>query len=127
MVSNSNRLIHYFRVSFLILAWIFVISIIGQTFIAGLAIFSHYSYWNTHTQFVVFFQFIPVLMLVLSFLGKLSKQIRWQSASLFLLIVPLQYISINVDGLGAIHPVVALVLFALAVNVIKKMRKLIKE
>jgi hypothetical protein len=66
-------------------------------------------------------------MLVLSFLGKLSKQIRWQCAALFLLIVPLQYISINVDGLGAIHPVVALVLFALAVNVIKKMRKLIKE
>lgn len=121
---NLNSRVQYSRLAFLTLAWIFSVSIAIQTFLAGLAIFTNYSYWTYHTTFVVWFQFIPILMLVLSFTGKFPKVIRWQVAGLFLLIVPLQYISVNIPGLGAIHPVIALVLFWLVLDVIKKAGKI---
>ncbi|WP_440119907.1 DUF6220 domain-containing protein [Paenibacillus sp. QZ-Y1] len=91
---------------------------------AGVVVFTNYSYWAHYTTFVIWFQFIPILMLVLSFTGKLSKLIRWQVVGLFLLIVPLQYVSINIPGMGAIHPVITLVLFWLVLTVIKKVRRI---
>jgi hypothetical protein len=63
-------------------------------------------------------------MFLLSFTGQFPKLIRWQVAGLFLLIVPFQYVSINIPGLGALHPVIALVLFWLILNVIKKARSI---
>jgi len=123
-MSNLNSRVQYSRLVFLILAWIFTVSIVVQTFIAGLAIFTNYSYWTYHTTFVVWFQFIPILMFLLSFTGQFPKLIRWQVAGLFLLIVPFQYVSINIPGLGALHPVIALVLFWLILNVIKKARSI---
>ncbi|WP_026581570.1 DUF6220 domain-containing protein [Bacillus sp. J33] len=121
---NLNSRVQYSRLAFLTLAWIFSVSIAIQTFLAGLAIFTNYSYWTYHTTFVVWFQFIPILMLVLSFTGNFPKVIRGQVAGLFLLIVPLQYISVNIPGLGAIHPVIALVLFWSVLDVIKKAGKI---
>ena len=123
-MAQLNNRFQYSRVSFLILALIFTISIVIQTFIAGLEMFTNYSYWTYHTTFVIWFQFIPILMLILSFIGRFSKLIRWQVTGLFLLIVPLQYASINIPGMGAIHPVIALVLFWLALTVIKKMSRM---
>ena len=123
-MAQLNNRFQYSRVSFLILAWIFTISVVIQTFIAGLAMFTNYSYWAYHTTFVIWFQFIPILMLILSFIGRFSKLIRWQAAGLFLLIVPLQYASINIPGMGAIHPVIALILFWLALMVIKKVSRM---
>src|SRR5690625_4734 len=125
-MSNVYSRIQNSGLVFLVLAWIFTVSIVVQTFIAGLAIFTNYSYWTYHTTFVVWFQFIPILMLVLSFTGQFPKLIRWQVSGLFLLIVPLQYITINIPSLGAIHPVIALVLFWLVLNVIKKARRIQK-
>lgn len=121
-MANHSRLNNQAQLSqrvFLILAWVFAISIVVQTFIAGLALFSNYSYWTYHTSFVVWFQFIPIIMLALSFVGNMPKPIRWKSAGLFILIVPLQYANVHIPGLGALHPVIALVLFWLALNVIK--------
>jgi|SRR5699024_1839239 len=121
-MDHLNNRIQNSRIGFLILAWIFAVCIVVQTFISGLAIFTNYSYWAYHTTFVIWFQFIPILMLVLSFSGKLSKLIRWQVVVLFFLIVPLQYVSINIPGMGAIHPVIALVLFWLVLRIIRKVR-----
>ncbi|TQS71841.1 hypothetical protein DX933_14760 [Ornithinibacillus gellani] len=123
-MNRLNKKIQLSRNIFLIFTWVFAISVVIQTFIAGLAIFTDYSYWSYHTTFVIWFQFIPILLLVLSFTGRLPKLIRWQVVGLFLLIVPLQYASIHIPGAGAIHPVIALILFWLAITVIKKVGKL---
>ncbi|QGH33686.1 hypothetical protein GI584_06490 [Gracilibacillus salitolerans] len=121
---NLNNRVQYSKLAFLILAWIFTVCLVAQTFIAGLAIFNSSSHWVHHTTFVVWFQFLPIIMLVLSFTGQFPKLIRWKVVGLFLLIVPLQYMSVNILGLGAIHPVIALVLFWLALNVIKNTEKI---
>ncbi|GAB2575311.1 DUF6220 domain-containing protein [Gracilibacillus alcaliphilus] len=126
-MSNQADKIQYSRRFFLILAWIFAVCITVQTFLAGLAIFTNHSYWAYHTTFAIWFQFIPILMLVLAFMGQLSKRIQWQVTGLFLLIVPLQYVSVHVPGIGAIHPVIALVLFWLIVIIIQKVSRLNKN
>ncbi|MBY7141970.1 hypothetical protein KFZ56_02480 [Virgibacillus sp. NKC19-3] len=122
-MTQFNNRIHYSRQGFLVLAWVFVICIVAQTFIAGMAIFNNYAYWGYHTTFVIGFQFIPVLMLILAFTGRISKRIRWQVVALFLLIVPLQYVSVHVPVIGAIHPVVPFVLFLLTLRIIKQVKR----
>lgn len=81
-MSNLSSRVQYSRVVFLILAWVFAVSIVVQTFIAGLATFTNYLYWEYHTTFVVWVQFIPILMLILSFTGQIPKLIRWKVAGL---------------------------------------------
>ncbi|MCE5170978.1 DUF6220 domain-containing protein [Paenibacillus profundus] len=75
------------------------------------------SSWRGHTTFVHFFEYLPVLMLLLAILGQLSRRVRWQSLSLLGLII-LQYATAKISGdfpslrvLGALHPVIALILF----------------
>ncbi|WLD94642.1 DUF6220 domain-containing protein [Alkalihalobacillus sp. AL-G] len=118
--NHSNNRVQVSRIAFLVSACAFTVCVVIQTFLAGMAIFDNPSHWTHHTTFVVWFQLIPIVMLILSFTGNLPKPIRWQSVGLFVLIVPLQYISIHIPGLGAIHPVIALILFALSFNVIRK-------
>jgi hypothetical protein len=120
MSERFDRSIHYSRIIFMVLAWLFALSVLVQTLFAGLAIFTNPTYWSHHTSFVPWFQFIPIVMFGLSFSGKLPSTLRWQCVALFLLIVPLQYANMHIPGMGAIHPVVALVLFWLAIQVARK-------
>ncbi|MEI3614970.1 DUF6220 domain-containing protein [Pseudogracilibacillus sp. SO30301A] len=122
-MADSNTRVHQSRQVFLILAWIYAICIVAQTLIAGMAVFNNYAYWEYHTTFVIWFQFIPIIMLILAFTGQLSKKIRWQVVGLFLLIVPLQYVSVHVPVIGAVHPVVPLILFWLILLIIKQVKR----
>ncbi|WP_077602927.1 DUF6220 domain-containing protein [Oceanobacillus sojae] len=113
-MADSNSRVYYSRQVFLVLAWIYAVCIVAQTLLAGMALFNNYAYWGYHTTFVIWFQFIPILMLMLAFTGQLSRKIRWKVAGLFLLIVPLQYVSVHVPVIGAVHPVTPLILFWLS-------------
>ncbi|MDF2964105.1 MAG: putative rane protein [Paenibacillus sp.] len=104
---------------FLVLAWGLVACIVIQTFIAGLAVFNGPSHWSNHRIFVHMFEFLPLIMLVFSFIGKLPQALRWQSAGLFILIFA-QYFTANFAGAGAVHPVIATVLFWLSVIVARR-------
>lgn len=122
-MADSNSRVYYSRQVFLILAWIYAVCIVAQTLLAGMALFNNYAYWGYHTTFVIWFQFIPILMLMLAFTGQLSRKIRWKVAGLFLLIVPLQYVSVHVPVIGAVHPVTPLILFWLILLIIKQARR----
>lgn len=119
-LTGSNHRVQYSRQVFLVLAWIYAICVVIQTLIAGMAVFNNYAFWEYHTTFAIWFQFIPILMLILAFSGQLSKKIRWEVVVLFLLIVPLQYVSVHVPIIGAIHPVTPLILFWLILLIIKQ-------
>ncbi len=113
---NSTK-VRYFRVGFVGLSGLFVICITLQVLIAGLALFVDSSSWRGHTVFVHFFEYLPILMLLLATFGKLSKRVRWQSLGMLGLII-LQYATAKVSGdfpslrmFGALHPVIALILF----------------
>jgi hypothetical protein len=69
---------------------------------------------------------VPVLMLVVSAVGRLPVRLRWLSAALFVLVYA-QYFTANIGGLvplvAALHPVVALVIFWLSVHVVQEARR----
>lgn len=99
-------------------------------FLAGFAIFVDIGNWSYHEIFVRFFEFIPVGMFILSFFGKIPKMWKWQSASLYLMII-LQYVTAILIGkvpyISALHPVIALLLFWRAIVVVQESIKLIKN
>ncbi|WP_077324372.1 DUF6220 domain-containing protein [Virgibacillus siamensis] len=111
MKQNRNRLI---QKVFGLLALLFFLGIIIQVFLAGIALFMDIGKWHYHTTFIHYVEFIPLVMLVISFFGGIPTKFRWQCAGLYLLIV-IQYITANLAGsvpyLAAFHPIVALLLF----------------
>ena len=104
---------------FMLLAWALVACIVAQTFIAGLAIFQDSAQWRTHVIFVHLFEYLPLLMLIFAFVGRMPGRTRWQCLALFLLIFS-QYTTANLPGAGALHPVTALALIVLALHVALK-------
>ncbi|MGV3465453.1 MAG: DUF6220 domain-containing protein [Heyndrickxia sp.] len=118
------------RIIFAILSILFLIGLLVQVFLAGIAIFADIGNWSSHEIFVRFFEFIPVGMFLLSFFGKIPKMWKWQSASLYLMII-LQYVTASLIGkvpyISALHPIIALLLFWRALVVVQESIKFIKN
>ena len=118
------------RYTFAGLSAAFVICLLVQIFMAGMAIFVHPNNWVRHVTFIHFFEILPLLMLVFGWLGKLPKQLLWQSAGLFGLIF-LQYFTANIRAViplaAAAHPVTALPLIGLAFVVMREAWKITKD
>ncbi|MFD0696762.1 DUF6220 domain-containing protein [Paenibacillus sp. GCM10027628] len=102
------------RLIFEILAWLFLLCIIVQVFIAGMATFSDSTDWEIHRTFVRSFALTPLVMFLLTFAGKMNGKVRWLSLGLFALII-FQFLTVQVFKsvfvLAALHPVIALLLF----------------
>lgn len=104
------------RFIFLCVAVLFVVCVTAQIFIAGLAIFTDSSYWHSHIVFVRIFELFPILMLILAFMGKLPVFLRWMCL-LTLVMIFAQYFTAHFEGAGALHPVIAAVLFWVSIVV----------
>jgi hypothetical protein len=111
--------------AFLGLAVVFTLCVAVQVFIAGLAVFVTPVHWAQHAAFVHIFEFVPLLMLLVSAVGRLPTRLRWLSAALFALVYA-QYFTANIRGLvplvAALHPVVALVIFWLSLRLVQETR-----
>jgi len=110
-----HRTMRYARIGFIGFAWTFASCIAIQTYLAGAAIFIDASHWQNHTAFVHAFEVVPLLMALLAWIGRYPAVLRWQSVALFLLIIA-QYATAHIPAAGAVHPVIALALFALAIR-----------
>lgn len=112
------------RFFFLGLAWLLAACVVIQIFIAGMAVFTSPSYWHNHIVFVHLFEFIPLLMLIFSFTGRLPYSLRWMSAALFVMIFA-QFFTANFTGAGAFHTVIAAAMFWLALHVAIQAKRII--
>lgn len=114
------------RVAFAAVAAIFAVCVGVQVLFAGLAIFADAANWKLHTTFVHLIEAIPLVMLALAFAGKLPAAARWESFGLFFMII-LMYFTANVAAVmpvvSALHPVIALAMFALALRLAISSRK----
>lgn len=114
--------VRFARAVFMLLAVAFALCVVIQVFLAGLAVFVSPLNWVGHINFVHLFEFLPLLMLVLSFIGRLPKALRWQSLGLFGGIF-FQYFSANIGSklpwAAALHPVMAMVIFWTAITVVR--------
>jgi mercuric ion transport protein len=101
--------VRYTRMGYFILSWVLFICIIVQVYLAGVAIFDNPAAWIWHKTFVHIFEYISVIMFILGFIGKLPWRIIWGSLGLFALFNIQYYTAHGIAG--ALHPILALVLF----------------
>ncbi|WP_239615055.1 DUF6220 domain-containing protein [Cohnella mopanensis] len=120
-VSAVNRV---GRIIYLALAWVFLICIMAQVVIAGMATFSDPVHWELHTAFVKGFAIIPLAMFVLTFVGNIRGKKRWVSLALFGMIVA-QFLTVQVfstvAAITALHPLIALLLFWGSITTVKRL------
>lgn len=127
MVQKSDSIgagVRFSRYVYVILAMILAACIMGQIFIAGMAVFGSPADWKLHVAFVRYFQYLPILLIIFGFTGRLSRELRWMPFGLIVLLV-IQYVTANLANLAsgyiaAIHPVTGMGMFLLAMNIVRK-------
>lgn len=105
------------RYLFLTAAAAFFLSTLAQVFLAGMAIFANPAHWGRHVSFIHIFEFLPLVMLLTGWLGRVPRNLLWLSAGLFSLIY-VQYFNANFRQISpvvaATHPVTAILVVGLA-------------
>lgn len=106
---------------------IFLGCLLVQFLLAGISVFDDPTKWAIHKKFVHIFGYtIPVLMIISSVIGKFFRVVYRELASIFILIF-LMYLTANVGWqvgwLGAFHPVLGVLLIALASKTFVEMYK----
>lgn len=119
---------HITRVLFIIFAYLLALCILIQVFLAGLSIFSSPTYWAFHKTFVVYFEFLPLLLMILALLGRTRHALVWFSLLLQAQIV-LQYVFVYlpISVVAALHPVNAVIMFWLTIYVARLAMRLLKQ
>jgi hypothetical protein len=109
------------RVGYLLVAWVFVLFVMAQVFLAGLSIFVGPAGWPRHVEFGHYFGPLSLALLVLALVGRLLRRTVLLTL-LLMLLYSLQYVFIEVPPqiglpeLSALHPVNALLIFWLALS-----------
>lgn len=98
-------------------AWLFVVGVLLQVFLAGMVVVARQLSWTNHIS-VGHFLAVPLLfMLVTMYLGRFPRPIKTQTWVLFGVYVIqadiLIFLRLTAPLLSALHPVLALVDFAL--------------
>jgi membrane-bound metal-dependent hydrolase YbcI (DUF457 family) len=106
-------------------AWVFLVGIGAQVFLAGLGIFAGPGWWAQHRGFVHALEVLPILLLLLAWIGQMPRSLKILSVAPFGLIA-LQYatIEMRIPVLAAFHPVNAILLFGLVLALAQQSRRL---
>ncbi|HET7578984.1 MAG TPA: DUF6220 domain-containing protein [Bacillales bacterium] len=120
---NVSGGVRFSRYAYVTLAMIFAACVMAQVFLAGMAIFGNPADWKMHAAFVSYFQYLPILIFVLAFTGRIKGELRWMPLGLIVLLV-VQYATANMANLAsgyiaAIHPVTGMGMFVLAMNIVR--------
>ncbi len=118
MIQDGARRLHVW------LAWLFVAAVLVQVFLAGLAIFDATADFSLHIDFGYTVIGLLALGIVLAaVVGRLGRQAITLSLMLLILYVvqtALPQARTSLPALAALHPVNALVLFALGVIIARR-------
>ncbi len=107
---------------YITLAFLFALFVIAQVFTAGMAIFVGAENWLKHTTLVHILGLnVPILMLITAIIGKMPRWAFWYVLGIASLVFGM-YFSANfirvTPWVGALHPVLALILFIISVSVV---------
>jgi hypothetical protein len=118
---RRNPMVKWTQILYLIVAWLFPVAILIQVFFVGLSLFTGQSLWGTHGDFGHTLVVFPLLLIILAYLGRVPRQDKllvWLQFGVYLVQAEVFAAIRNaVPFLAAFHPVLALVLFALALIV----------
>src|SRR6266550_2753368 len=122
--------VKWIRLLYLIVAWLFPLAILIQVFLVGLSLFTGQAYWSTHRDVGHTLAVLPLLLVILAYLGRLSsseKALTWLMFGVYLVQAEVfAAIRADVPLLAAFHPVLALVLFALALIIALRARTVVR-
>jgi hypothetical protein len=104
------------RLAFRGAAALFLLSLAVQAYLAGAAVMSDTAFWQYHRGFVHVFEGVPLLLLLLAFLGRGTPGLALASF-LGWLLIGLQYAfaGMRPSAVAGLHAVNALLLFGLAI------------
>lgn len=102
---------------YFVMSWLFVAGVVVQVFLAGMAVVALRGTWNNHISIGHTLAGPLLLMLISQYLGKLPGKLKWTTWGLFL-VYALQadvviFMRASFPPVSALHPVLALVDFAL--------------
>ncbi len=109
------------RTTYTISAGLFVTGIVLQVFTAGMGVLVHPRYFGLHIAFGHAVQWLTVVLLVTSVIGRFPRRFQWLNV-LLLGLFALQYLFLGtfaawgIPAVRALHAVNALALFWLAVH-----------
>jgi Family of unknown function (DUF6220) len=118
------------RILYLSAAWLFPAAILIQVFLVGLSLFTGQAYWSTHRDVGHSLAVLPLLLVILAYLGRLprsEKLLIWLLFGVYL--VQAEVFAAMRDAVplfAAFHPVLALVLFALAIIIALRARTVVQ-
>jgi len=106
------------RYAYLVLAWAFLVGVVVQVFFIGLALFGQES-TDVHKNLGWILHLVPILILPAAALSRAGRR-HWQWAlalAIVVFVVPILATMRDTPVIAALHPVGALVSFALAIAV----------
>jgi len=118
------------RIIYLIIAWLFPVAILVQVLFVGLSLFTSQSYWDAHISLGHTIGVLPILLVILGYLGRLPRRmiiLTWFALGTYLVQAEV-FAAIRADAplFAAFHPVLALILFALAVIIALQARMVMR-
>ena len=116
------------RVLYVVFAWVLALCLLIQVFLAGLGIFGSPALLSLHTTFVHFFEFLPILLILLALLGRTRHALVWLSL-LLQVQIELQYFFAHfpVAVVAALHPVNAVLLFWITIHLARRGRQFLHQ
>lgn len=118
------------RFVYLAFAWLFVLGVVTQVFLAGMVVVARKISWGYHASLGHMLGFPILFMLVSMYAGGLPgsvKKMTWALFGVFLLQAEvLIFLRVQAPVLSAFHPVMALVDFALGYALARQVLALVK-
>jgi uncharacterized protein DUF6220 len=115
----------YARVAYVVAAWIFVLCVLVQLFLAGLGVFAGYQNFFTHRDFAYLFGWLPLVMVLVGLVGRLPRRMIVGALVLFgLMALQSVFIAFRTQRpeLAALHPVNGGVILLLGVWLAQRAR-----
>lgn len=119
-----------FRIVYQIAAWLFVAGVVAQVFFAGMAVVARQWSWENHSGLGHFLALPLLFMLVSMYPGRLPgrmKRLTWLLFGVYVLQADvLIFMRAAAPVLSALHPVLALIDFALGMVLARQATKIVQ-
>ena len=118
------------RYVFLAMVWIYVAGILFQVFLAGIGLFGAEKDFEPHVGLGWILHLVPVLLLIVAAVARVGSRLLWWTTALLVVqfIQPiLATLRDDQPVVAAFHPVLAVVIFWLAVTIGVKAWRLVRE
>ena len=122
-----NRISRYI---YLVLAWLFVLGILGQVYLVGLSLLGDRPSWPDHIDLGHSIGPLALLMLIFAYVGRLPRSMKlltWLNFGIYVLIADIViFMTDSAPKVAALHPVLAFLLFPVAATLAVRITMLVR-